>query len=460
MQSDVKLYREITSEAQAALAESGVFDATWYSDRYPDVALSGMDPWDHFRTVGFMLGRDPGPRFSESFHQFANPRLAKSKASALMQSLGGTPAEVEQRRILQAASHLQDIGEADLAEKLLHKHLPAELAYSAAILRANAALATGDEDSWLQHLNAYLQHDSGIAPLRLTPGLGAMTSRLATAELRKQSGGPLVSVIMPAWNAAATVEGAARSILNQTWQNIELLIVDDCSSDNTWQVLQKIAASDDRVKIRRNTYNVGPYVSKNLALRDAKGEWVTGQDADDWSHPQRIERHLGKFQKLGRPVLAGLTYMIRILPSGRFGHIGPISGFSVDGVKRKSSISCLFHRATMMDRLGYWDSVRFGADSEMIARTMQLLGDAYADLPMISMVCLDLETSLTNHAEFGVSKTTGISPVRASFRDAWDSWHKSNFAESGPYVPFPMVNRRYAAPAEMVVPLAHVEGNL
>lgn len=456
----MKLYRELSPEDYAALAKSDVFDAAWYSDRYPDVALSGMDPWDHFRNVGMMLGRDPGPRFSERFQQFANPWLANSKASALMRSLRGKPAEIKPGRALLAASYMQEAGETELAQQILQDQVPSQLAYSASILRANAALAAGDEDGWLQQVNAYLQHDTQIAPLKLSPGLGPMTSRLGTDALPSQTGGPLVSVIMPAWNAAATVESAARSILNQTWRNVELLIVDDCSTDNTWQVLQAIAASDDRVKIRRNTHNVGPYVSKNLALRDATGDWVTGQDADDWSHPQRIQRHMGYFQGFGRPVLAGLTYMIRIQPTGRFSHIGAISSFSMDGVKRKSSISCLFHRATMMEQLGYWDSVRFGADSEMVARAKLLLGDAYVDLPMISMVCLDLESSLTNHTEFGVSKTTGISPIRANFRDAWDNWHKSTVAGTGLYMPFPLAERRYAAPAEMIVPLADVEGNL
>ncbi len=159
-------------------------------------------------------------------------------------------------------------------------------------------------------------------------------------------------------------------------------------------------------------------------------------------------------------MLAGLTYMIRIQPSGRFSHIGAVGGFSPDGAKRKSMISCLFHRETLMNKLGYWDCVRFGADSEMGARARALLGEAYMDLPMISMVCLDLETSLTNHSEFGVSKASGISPIRASFLYAWDDWHKSNFGDAGPYMPFPLVNRRYAAPVEMAVPLADVEANL
>lgn len=75
----MRLYREISSRDLAALASSDVFDAAWYSERYPDVQISGMDPWDHFRTIGVALGRDPGPRFSESYHQFANATLEPPK---------------------------------------------------------------------------------------------------------------------------------------------------------------------------------------------------------------------------------------------------------------------------------------------------------------------------------------------------------------------------------------------
>ena len=167
----MKLYRDISSKDQAALAKSDVFDADWYCDRYPDVALSGLDPLHHFRTIGIMLGRDPGPGFSERFQQFANPWLADSKSSALMRSLRGKPAEIKPGRALLAASHMQDTGETELAQQLLDAQVPPNLAYSAAILRANAALAAGDEDGWLAQVNAYLKHDGGIAPLELEPGL-------------------------------------------------------------------------------------------------------------------------------------------------------------------------------------------------------------------------------------------------------------------------------------------------
>ena len=104
--------------------------------------------------------------------------------------------------------------------------------------------------------------------------------------------GPLITVIIPVWNGADTIETSGISILNQTWQNLELIIVDDFSDDNTWNVLQRLSKKDKRIILIKNNVNVGPYVSKNRALLQAKGEWITGQDADDWSHPLRLERQI------------------------------------------------------------------------------------------------------------------------------------------------------------------------
>ena len=83
-------------------------------------------------------------------------------------------------------------------------------------------------------------------------------------------------VMMPAWNSEDTLEAAAMSILDQTWQNLELLIVDDASHDDTWAVMEILARRDERVRITRNKVNVGPYVSKNVALGHARGDWITG----------------------------------------------------------------------------------------------------------------------------------------------------------------------------------------
>jgi len=442
----------------AALHATGHFDAEWYRRTFPDVDAVGMDPALHYLRYGNQMNRDPGPDFSTRFTRVAYKIREDHEPItrlAWMQRRSESRLQPDPKRVLKAASLVAETGEHDRAVALAEAHLPADLAYTANILRANAAIARADETTWLRHVNAYLAAFD-LAPVQLQ-GTGTLFKRLGTAPLPPVTGGPMVTVIMPAWNSEDTVRHAAQSILNQTWRNLELLIVDDCSTDGTWAVLQQIAANDDRVKIRRNKVNVGPYVSKNIALTMAQGDYVTGHDADDWAHPQRLENHVTAATE--RNLDASLSYMIRMQAKGLL-HVGVLNDFSLDATARKASISCLFKRSTLFEKLGFWDSVRFGADSEMIARANACLGDRFAILPQISMICLDLETSLTNHPTFGLDKSAGISPIRANYRNSFTSWLDNN-AGTGPlFLPFPQESRRYAAAKEMVVSYSDVRENL
>jgi len=441
------------------IRKSGFFDAEWYLVNYPDVDTLGMDPAEHYLKYGAMRRRDPGPDFCTGFYLDTHPGRWQEITNPLLHfhGKGGGKMKPDRRTILWAAANVAARGDYARGVALAERYLPEDLAYTAHILRANAALACGREEDWLAHLNAYLaQFD--VAPLVLE-GEGALLDRFATAPLPPVTGGgPLVSVIMPAFNAEGTIRAAARSILNQTWRNLELLIVDDASEDGTWTVLQQLAAADDRVKIRRNKVNVGPYVSKNFALMEAQGEWITGHDADDWAHPQRLERHI--HLAIDRRSRASVCYMIRMQPDGFFGNLAKIQSFSLDGVARKASISCLFARKILKEGLGSWDSVRFGADTEMIARAENVLGEEVVPFHDISMICLDHDNSLSNHQDHGIKKVGGLSPIRKAYRDNWKKWHNTKLAPGNAFMPFPLKNRPYSAPAEMVVPLDDVEANV
>ena len=444
--------RAVAQQDIELLRSSGHFDPDWYRATYPDVALLGMDPAEHYLEYGFRMNRDPGPDFSTAFHRMAlrelKPEaepvtvLARRKKEA---SENASP--YNEKAVLVAAYRDSRSGNHARAIALAERHLPFNLRHTAHILRANAAIAARREADWLAALNAYLQHFD-TAPLVLE-GTGPLLDRLATAPLPAVTGGPLVTVIMPAWNAEATVRTAARSVLNQTWQNLELLIVDDCSSDGTWNVLQEIAASDDRVRIFRNAANVGPYVSKNIALRESRGAWITGHDADDWAHPQRIERHLAA--ALQTSARASLTYMIRVQTNGHFDTFARVSDFSPDGVTRISSISNLLRRDFLAETLGFWDSVRFGADSEMIARARLFAGNEFRNFRHIGMICLSMPTGLTNHREFGIHGASGLSPVRTRYKTSWSEWHKTLKTSGRAYVGFPLESRPFPAPREMAV---------
>ena len=104
---------------------------------------------------------------------------------------------------------------------------------------------------------------------------------------------PLVSVLIPCYNVSAFVEKAIRSILDQTYTNLEILIIDDASTDNT---LYKIKSLYDKriqlVEITENTQKVG---AVNAALKMVKGDFICFQDADDWSESGRIEKQVQQF---------------------------------------------------------------------------------------------------------------------------------------------------------------------
>jgi len=425
---------QASSNPIATINDSGFFDADWYRTAYPDVEFTGMEPGEHYLRYGHRMNRDPGPGFSTLFARIAygikdehEPlgRLASISCNA-NGAHGPNPA-----RVLKAANQVAERGDHARAIALAEAHLSPELAHTNHILRANAAVARADIAGWERHLNAYLVQ-LGVAPIRLE-GSGTVFDRLTGTPLPPVIGGPLISVIMPAWNAEATVRKAALSILDQTWRNLELLIVDDASADGTWAVLQDIAAKDSRVKIARNALNLGPYVSNNIALSHVTGDFVTGQDADDWSLPQRLERHAAYMLETADHVGASMSRMLRMRPNGQLSNIKFHSNDRIDGVLQKASISCMFRREILLDRLGSWDCVRFGGDSELIKRAEIVLQSGFKIINNLSMLCLDLESSLTNHVVYGISKVGGLSRPRLEYREAYLEWHRQNINASDQY---------------------------
>lgn len=100
----------------------------------------------------------------------------------------------------------------------------------------------------------------------------------------------LVSIIMPSYNTAPYIRETIQSVLDQTYQNWELIIVDDCSTDNTDEVVASI--KDERIRYLKNEKNSGAAVSRNRALREAKGRWVAFLDSDDLWMPGKLEKQI------------------------------------------------------------------------------------------------------------------------------------------------------------------------
>ena len=97
----------------------------------------------------------------------------------------------------------------------------------------------------------------------------------------------LVSIIMPVYNLEKYIASSIQSILRQTYSNIELIIVDDCSTDNSYEIARTF--KDERIRLFRNSENRGVVYSRNFAISKAKGVYIAINDGDDISHPRRIE---------------------------------------------------------------------------------------------------------------------------------------------------------------------------
>ena len=103
---------------------------------------------------------------------------------------------------------------------------------------------------------------------------------------------PLISVIIATHNREELLPQAVQSILDQTLQDFEIIIVDDCSSDNTPNVIRALEEKDDRIRAIRSNQNIGPGAARNLGMASAKGDYIAIMDDDDLSESERFEREV------------------------------------------------------------------------------------------------------------------------------------------------------------------------
>ncbi len=117
----------------------------------------------------------------------------------------------------------------------------------------------------------------------------------------------LVSIIMPSYNTGQYIGNSIKSIQEQTYQNWELIIVDDCSTDNSVEIIQ--AFEEPRIRLLKNEHNSGAAISRNYALREAKGKWIAFLDSDDLWTSDKLEKQI-KFMKANNYFFTFTDYRI------------------------------------------------------------------------------------------------------------------------------------------------------
>lgn len=293
------------------------------------------------------------------------------------------------------------------------------------------------EEQWLQVFNEIHEPD-GLEPVRLLPGTpGSTPYQRLDAPVDERVDGDLVSVVMSAYNPDRDLLTAVRGVLDQTWHNVELLVIDDASPQGSEELLEEAGAMDPRVRIVRAPRNGGTYEARNIALSVARGRWLTFQDSDDWTHPRRIEhqvRHL-----LDTPqVLANRTWTLRAFPDMTMTYVGYEAS-------RLNASSLLYDLRAVTDLVGHWDTTRKTGDVELPLRLEAVRPGSVRDLKHPAPLAI---TQLRAGSLSRNDSVPGwIRWDRLAYRDSFTEWHQQAAdGRTSPVLPAPDGRRPFPLP--------------
>ncbi|MCY7384873.1 MAG: glycosyltransferase [Microcoleus sp. CAN_BIN18] len=199
-----------------------------------------------------------------------------------------------------------------------------------------------------------------------------------------------VSVIIPAFNAAETLAEAVHSAVNGTHKHLEILIVDDFSTDDTDRVGAKLAEEDSRIKYFRNSENYGVSKSRNLMIHRATGEYVAFLDSDDTWEPNKLEVCLKMLED--NPEVKAVAHALRYLDKrgNKLGYIAtyPTTKAEMQGIKETGESPWVFPSSVVVDRSillqegGFAEDWQVGEDTELFTKIAQKHGLLAAKTPL------------------------------------------------------------------------------
>jgi O-antigen biosynthesis protein len=364
------------------------------------------------------------------------------------------PASLLRRHALTYAWVLAAAGDLHaLAQQVMAPNLHAEdvAAISAEVAR-RAAVTKPSRDAdllWLQSLDRFLPH--GARQFRVAHGARSRFDDIESMPTRP-TGGPLVTVVTPAFRPTRALVTSIRSILAQSWQDLEIIVVDDGSRGIGEVYLDQVEQLDERIRVVRLDRNEGSFRARNVALALARGEFVTGQDADDWSHPERIERQVRPLLR-NRRLVATMSRSLRLQEDLSLLY----RGYPVTRVNASS----LMLRRTAQDRIGVFDSVRKSADSEFQRRIEAVFGSSSLEVVDQVLAFVRLVDSSLSRGDFSPG---WHHERRVYYRTMFERWHQRiREGSASPFVgpdptprPFPAprsFDYRPRSPAEVDVVL-------
>lgn len=188
----------------------------------------------------------------------------------------------------------------------------------------------------------------------------------------------LVSVITPSFNCAESIGATIKSVQEQDYEHWEMLIVDDCSTDNTRAVVQAYADKDHRIKLITRKWNAGPAVSRNRGISHANGRYIAFLDADDMWYPQKLSKQL-TFMGENEVALSYTAYR-RVDESGReLGFIIPPEKLTYEELLKSCRIGCLtaLYDTKRLNGKVYMPNIARRQDFALWLKIMRQIGDAH-----------------------------------------------------------------------------------
>ena len=406
------------------------------SGQPPESVVARVDPIALAALARLVVGRVGADRdFSEAADLFRAARLLRGDASM--------PADNDR---LDAEANLA-AGNADyVAGNLSSLDL---LEHDRWIIRTELLrVADGPTEapsgSWLAAFNSFLQ-GHGLLPVEIRPGPGSPFDRLRVtvpASMRRMPAhAPLVSLIVSTFKPDESLRTAVRSLLNQTWENLEILVVDDGSPPEFDGLLRQVAAMDDRLSVIRMPTNGGTYRIRNHAISVARGDFIGFLDSDDWAHPERIERQLSPLLA-DDDLMASECIAIRVTSELRWELIG-------HAPLRRNVSSLVLRRSPVIDALGGFDEARKGSDSEFTDRLEIVFGREAIAWMQLPLGISRLSSGSLSRGEF---RYGWMHEARIAYRDAFEHWHHIiGRGETSPRLE-PGGPRRFVAPDRMLRP--------
>ena len=193
----------------------------------------------------------------------------------------------------------------------------------------------------------------------------------------------MVTVIIPSFNREKTIKRAVNSVLNQTYKDIEVIVVDDCSTDKTLDVLKSI--NDNRLKVYKLDENSGACVARNFGIEKAKGEYIAFQDSDDEWLPEKLEKQMIAFGKDFDVVFCAFN-----LIDNTYRDVYPVL---TDGIVQRKTLleKSYVSTQTLIARRECFDKIKFDPqmprlqDYDLVIRLSKIFSFYFLSEPLVNM---------------------------------------------------------------------------